>query len=156
MRAHATFDTLQFSKRLTDAGLEPKISEELTEVIADLFQESYFVTQSHSDLTKAYFDNKIDTSISQLDNKIDISVNQLEKKIDRLEAKLDASINRLDNKIDFSVKRLDNKIDNLEAKMKTNMSQTETRLVKWMVGLFITNITIVSALIAVSQFLLHK
>lgn len=155
MKAHTvTFDTLQFSKRLTEAGMQPKLSEELTEVIADVLQDGDFVTKSHFDLTMSHFDltlSHFDNKITLLDNKISLIENKMslvENKINDLETKMDGKLNDLETK-------MDGKLNNLEARIDGKLGLLEARLIRWMVGLFLTNTTMIGAFIAISQFLSH-
>lgn len=89
---------------------------------------------------------KIDKSVAELNAKIDTGVAQLNAKIDTAVAQLNA-------KIDTVAAELNAKIDKLGAELRKEIADFSSRMVQWMVGLFLASMAI---FITVMTFVLNN
>ena len=81
------------------------------------------------------FEANVNGRFAELNAKIDKSVAELNEKIDKSVAELNA-------KIDKSVAELNAKIDKSVAELRKDIAEFSSRMVQWMVGLFLASMAI--------------
>ena len=118
-----TFDTLEFDKKLLQAGFTDQQAETLTHELAKIINEKT--------VTKNYLDNKF----NELDHKFAGKLNELDSKFTAKFAEVDAKFAEVDARVDV-------RLANLKAE-----------LIKWGLGIAGTQAGIIIAFISMVKFL---
>lgn len=126
MKARMHFDTLTYANKLKAAGMEPRLAEVQALALVEAFDEGL---ATKADVSQTRTELKTDITQTRTELKAEIAELRGELKADIAQARLEA---------------------------KANSSQLKSELIQWMVGLFITNLTLVGGFIAFSQFLNHS
>lgn len=156
MKARMHFDTLTYANKLKAAGMEPHLAEVQALALVEAFDEGL---ATKGDVTQTRTELK--TEISQVRTELKTEISQLrtelKSEISEVKAELKAEISevRAELKAEISEVRAELKaeISQLRTELKAEISEVKANLIQWMVGLFITNITLVGGFIAFAQFL---
>ncbi len=157
--AIAFVDTLKFAKRLVDAGIDPKHAEAITEGIAE----------QHLEFLNSNLATKV--ALAQVEASLKIDIANLETDLARVEASLKTDIAQVEANLKTGLANLKTDLARVEANLKTDLAQveanlkidlanlktgiantetsianTETRLIKWMVGIMLSGMFSMTAL----------
>lgn len=126
-------DTLEFSRRMKEGGVDEKAAETIAKTVAEAIGSSDMATGTQLELTRM----ELKSGIDKVDTKIDKVRTELKSEIAEVRVEIgrvDAKIEKVDNKIG----KIYNKIDEVQNKMKKDMNSmlfTNVTFVAIVVGL---------------------
>jgi uncharacterized membrane-anchored protein len=91
---------------------------------------------------KDYIDAKIESVRAGMDGRLEAFEANVNGRFAELNAKIDKSVAELNTKIDKSVAELNAKIDKSVAELRKDIAEFSSRMVQWMVGLFLASMAI--------------
>ena len=129
MTVAVAFDTLEYARRLQDAGIAAPQAEAQARALADALR-GRVASPSDLDALEARLVSRIDALDSRVNGRIDAVEKGLNARIDALESGLSGRIDSLDSRlrgrIDGMEGRIDSRVDKLAGSVDT---------LKWLVGL---------------------
>ena len=129
MTVAVAFDTLEYARRLQDAGIAAPQAEAQARALADALR-GRVASPSDLDALEARLVSRIDALDSRVNGRIDAVESGLNARFDALESglngRIDAFDSRLSGRMDGMEGRIDGRIDKLAGSVDT---------LKWLVGL---------------------
>lgn len=132
------FDSHKYARRLTDAGLPAQAADIQAETMVELM--NYVSANLSQQETQ---DGKID----RLGAKIDSLAEKIDEAETRFDEKIGAMESRYDDKLGASEARFDEKLRAMEARFDAKIADAKAELIRWMVGMGVLQLSLISALL---------
>ena len=113
-------DTLEFSRRMKEGGVDEKAAETIAKTVAEAIGSSDMATGTQLELTRM----ELKSDIDKVRTEIDKVRTELKSEIDKVHTELKSEISKVDTKID----KVDTKIDRVRIELKSEIVEFRTEL----------------------------
>jgi len=152
MYAEMSFDTHKYVKEFVSIGMPEPQAEAIIRLVHESKSNDFSKLATKDQVLS--LEQKLDSSVARLEQKIDSSVERLEQKIESYRNESKADIERLEQKMATK-----EELSKLETQMVTLFKGLETQIAKqdssqkaWMMGIFVSIIASVAAVILKLNF----
>ena len=132
------FDTHKFIKHLTAHGFSEEQAEALAEEQVNLLNDNLATKEDIA---------KIESNLQLELSKIKLEMSNLKLEMSNIEANLKLEMSNIESNLKLEMSNLKLDMSNIESKLTLAIDATRAELLKWMIGLFIAQITMFASII---------